>query len=219
MDITYLGHSAFKIKGKKASLVTDPYPKSVGPAMPSVSADVITVSHDHSDHNSPGQVSGTSRREKPYLITAPGEYEVEGIGVFGWSAYHDNKEGAERGKNTIYTIFIDDLRITHLGDLGHLLSDRLIENIGPVDVLLIPVGGVYTINAEQAAKVVNQLQPAYVIPMHFKTPEHDPKVFGELDEIGKFLREMGVDQAEPQEKLKITESALPEESEVVVLKS
>ena len=102
MDITYLGHAAFKLKGKEATVVTDPFDKKmVGFAMPQSSADIVTISHEHDDHNACQQVSGTARRPEPYVIRAPGEYEVSGVGVFGWRSFHDQQEGAERGTNTI----------------------------------------------------------------------------------------------------------------------
>ena len=129
MEITYLGHSAFKIKGKSATIVTDPYDKGVGFTMPKVSADIVTLSHKHEDHSAANKVSGTARRDEPYVIEAPGEYEVNGIGVFGWGSFHDDKKGEERGKNTIYTYMVDGIRLGHLGDLGHEIDDDL-DNSG-----------------------------------------------------------------------------------------
>jgi L-ascorbate metabolism protein UlaG (beta-lactamase superfamily) len=217
MDITYLGHSAFKLRGKNATLVTDPYENSVGLSMPKVSADVVTVSHDHRDHNAIQKVTGTARREQPYVITKPGEYEVAEIGIFGWGSYHDDKQGAERGKNTIFVIMIDGVRIAHLGDLGHTLPDDLIDDIGDIDVLLVPVGGVYTLAAEQAVTVVQQLQPPYVVPMHYKTDKHDTKTFGELTGVETFLKAMGVENAEYDDKLTLTGAVVAEDTSVVVL--
>lgn len=218
MDITYLGHSAFKLRGKEATVVTDPYDKKmVGFAMPTVSADVITVSHNHADHNAVSQVTGTARRKEPYVITAPGEYEASGVGVFGWGSYHDSSSGSERGKNTIYSIIVDGVRVVHLGDLGEVVTDEQVDGLGEVDVLLLPVGGVYTIDAKQAVAVIEKLSPSIVIPMHYRTPEHSAQ-FADLAEVGDFLQLMGVTGMEPQEKLKVNAEALPEQTEIVLMK-
>lgn len=219
MDISYFGHASFKLRGSKAAVVTDPYDRSVGFSYPRVSADIVTVSHEHFDHSAVSAVSGTSRREHPFVINSPGEYEVSGISVFGIPTYHDSSEGSERGKNTIYTIHFDDISVGHLGDLGHLLSSSQIEEIGDVDVLLVPVGGVFTIGAKEALEVVNQLQPSIIIPMHFRTDEHDPKKFGTLEPVESFLQEGGFDQAKRVDKLSLSRATLPEEMEVVVMKS
>lgn len=217
MEITYLGHSAFKIRGKSASVVTDPYSKkSTGFSMPKVSADIVTISHEHEDHNAVDRVSGTVRRAAPYVIRAPGEYEVSGVGVFGWGSTHDDRAGKERGKNTMYTIMCDGVTIGHLGDLGTTLNDDQIEGLGIIDVLLVPVGGVYTINPEQAVEVVNQLQPSWVIPMHYKTPAHNSQTFGELAEVEAFIKAMG-GTSERMETLTLVAGQSKEEVLVVVL--
>lgn len=219
MDITYLGHSAFKLKGKEATVVCDPFDKkTVGFSMPSTSADVVTISHLHEDHNATKLISGTARRPEPYVIQAPGEYEINGVGIFGWRSYHDAAEGSERGKNTIYSIIMDGVRVVHVGDLGHIVDEDLVEGLGAVDVLLTPVGGVYTIGPKEAAAVIEKLSPQIVIPMHFKTPEHNPATFAELAEVDEFLKLMGVTEYEPLDKLKVTPENLPLETQVVVLK-
>lgn len=219
MDITYLGHSAFKLKGKEAVVAIDPFDKKmVGFSMPPVAADVVVVSHDHEDHNAVKQVGGTTRREAPYIITRPGEYEVGGIGVFGWGSFHDETQGADRGKNTIYSILVDGIRVVHLGDLGEIIGDSLVNSLGTVDVLMVPVGGKGTIGPKEAAAVVEKLSPSIVIPMHYKTPSHGSD-FAELLEVGEFLKLMGVPELEPIDKLKITEDNLPEETQVVLLSS
>lgn len=215
MDITYLGHSAFKLRGKDASVVTDPFDKKiVGFGMPQASADVVTVSHDHADHNAIAQVSGTARRKDPYVVSAPGEYEASGIGVFGWGSYHDAVGGAERGKNTIYSIIVDGVRIAHLGDLGEVVTDDQADGLGAVDVLLLPVGGVYTIDAKQALTVIEKLAPSIVIPMHYKTADHGPE-FANLASVEEFLQSMGVADLQPVEKLRVTADSLPEQTTVV----
>lgn len=216
MDITYLGHSCFKLKGSAGTVVMDPYYDYVGLTMPSVTADVITISHQHKDHNASQQVKATSRRDKPFLIDRPGEYEVADISVFGVPTWHDGSQGTERGQNIIFTVVIDTVSVCHLGDLGHELNEEQIAKIGSVDVLLCPVGGVFTINPIQAIKVIQSLDPAIVIPMHFKTPQHDPAVFGELQTQEDFLKEYGLSPT-AIDKLSVDKNRLPEETEVVTL--
>lgn len=216
MIITYQGHSSFKLKGKEGTVVTDPFHSSVGFDFPSVSADIVTSSHDHEDHNYVGAVDKTARRDKPFVINFPGSYEVGGISVFGVATHHDAHQGAERGSNTVFNILIDDLRVCHLGDLGHELTPEQITAIGAVDILLCPVGGVFTIDPKTAVTVIKSLEPSIVIPMHYKTPLHDEKVFGEMATLAEFLKEYGV-EVQPENKLVIDQSRLPEETEVVVL--
>jgi len=219
MDITYLGHAAFKLRGKNVTVVTDPYDSATGLTMPKVSADVVTVSHEHGDHNEVTKISGTARRSEPYIIRAPGEYEVQGVGVFGWASFHDASQGKERGKNTIYVIHIDGVRVVHLGDLGHIPDNDLLEDIGEVDVALVPVGGVYTIDASQAAEVALMLQASYVVPMHFLTSAHNQEVFGSLQPVDAFVKAMGLNQGEVVDKLSVSANSIPEEEQVVILKA
>lgn len=216
MLLTYHGHSTFRLKGKLGTVVTDPYHAGIGMQLPSLSADIITVSHDHADHNTVGQVSTTSRRKHPFIIQKPGEYEVGGISVFGVPTFHDASGGSERGPNTVFTILLDELRICHLGDLGHELTTTQLEAIGSVDVLLCPVGGVFTIDPKQAVKVIRSLEPSIVVPMHFRTPGHDQAVYGELATREEFMAEFGTETT-PVEKLEITRATLPEETELQLL--
>ncbi|HNS65754.1 MAG TPA: MBL fold metallo-hydrolase [Candidatus Woesebacteria bacterium] len=217
MQIVYLGHSSFKLKGKNGSVVTDPFSQSsVGFSFPSTTTDIITVSHQHADHNAIGLLKPTSRRERPFLVTQPGEYEVGGISVFGVPTFHDDVAGALRGNNTVFTIFLEGIRLCHLGDLGHPLSTEQVEAIGSVDVLFCPVGGVFTLDPAAAVKTIRQLEPSIVIPMHYKTAKHEPSIFGELKTVEEFLHTYGV-EVEPVTKLEITSLKLPEETEVVVL--
>lgn len=217
MDITYLGHASFKLRGKTASVVVDPFdPGMVGLPYPKVSAEIVVASHDHRDHNAVERVSGTAGRAEPFVISAPGEYEVSGVSVFGFRTWHDKKEGAERGKNMVSVIHIDEVVVAHLGDLGHTLSDKLIEDMNEVDVLLVPVGGAYTINASEAVQVVEQIEPSIVIPMHYKASGMK-KGFDELANVEAFLKEIGEEGARREAKLTVTKADLPEEREVVVL--
>lgn len=216
MTLTYHGHSCFKLKGKRGTVVTDPYDAYVGFQLPNLSADIVTVSHDHPDHNAASKISGTARRSKPFVIDAAGEYEIGGISVFGVQSYHDDSQGAERGRNSIFTILIDDVRVCHLGDLGHELSAETIDSIGEIDVLLVPVGGVFSLDPAKAIKVIRALEPSIVVPMHYKTSMHKEDLFGELKTVDDFVKEYGV-EVQPVEKLEVDELSLPEETSVVVL--
>jgi L-ascorbate metabolism protein UlaG (beta-lactamase superfamily) len=214
MEITYIGHSCFKIKGKTLSIVIDPYDPKIGYKLPKLNADVVLVTHDHFDHNN---VSGVS--DYRLVIDGPGEYEIGGAFVYGRVVYHDEKQGSERGKNTMYLITIDGIDILHVGDLGHTLSQEDIEKIPNVDILMVPVGGGVTIDAEKASELISVFEPAYVIPMHYKTP--DLKGDLKLDGVDKFLDEMGVENGIKKDLDKLTVSSVKEDSEeteVVVLK-
>lgn len=217
MDITYLGHSCFKIKTPNATVVTDPYNKSVGFEMPRVSADILTVSHSHDDHNNIKAVSGTSRRDNPFVIDAAGEYEVGGVSVFGINTYHDDVQGEKSGNNLVFSILIDDLTVVHMGDIGHTLKQSQLSEIGTADIVICPVGGHYTIDPKLVGDLVSQLEPSIFIPMHYKTDQHDQSTFEKLVTIEEFLKEFG-SEADYQDKLTITRNNLPEEMEVVVLK-
>lgn len=218
MEITYIGHSCFKLRGKTGILVTDPFDGSVGLPFPKISADIVTVSHSHADHQDVDRVSGTVRRPQPFVIAEPGEYEVAEIGVFCMPSFHDHREGAERGNNLVTLIHMDGVTIAHLGDLGHLLSDKQVSALDGVDVLFVPVGGVYTIDAREAAEVVEAIEPSIVIPMHYKVPGMSA-AFRELSPVDLFLKQMGKEGIVPAEKLTATPESLPDELEVVVLRT
>ena len=216
MEITYHGHSCFRLKGKLGTVVTDPYHSYVGFSLPNLTADVVTTSHDHQDHHALDLIKGTARRAKPFVIDTSGEYEVGGISVFGVRTYHDAHQGVERGQNVVFTMLIDDLRVCHLGDLGHLLTPEQISDIGAVDVVLCPVGGVFTIDPHQATTTIQSLEPSFAIPMHYQTANHNSQVFGELSTLADFMREYGT-EVQPQPKLTVEAGRLPEETELVVL--
>lgn len=216
MDIQYVGHSCFRLRGKEGLVITDPFHSSVGFAMPKLSADVITVSHDHSDHNAIETLKATSSRDNPFIISQPGEYEVQGISVYGYPSFHDANKGEDRGRNVMYSIFLDDVHVLHLGDLGHPLDEKMIDEIPDVDVLLVPVGGVYTIDPTQASEVVSLLEPAYVVPMHYKTPQHDQNTFGKLATVEDFIQKFGK-QPKNSDKLVLSGPKSGEESETQLI--
>ena len=209
MDVTWLGHGCFRLRGRGAAVVTDPYPPTIGLKLSRMDAEVVTVSHEHDNHNYTQVV-----RDGAYEIHGPGEYEVAGVSVIGVPTYHDEQKGAKHGRNTVYLIEIDDVRVCHLGDLGHKLDDSEAEAVASPDVLLVPVGGRSAINGAQAAEVVRQLEPRYVVPMHYAIP--GLKI--ELDPLDRFLKEMGVATSEAQPKLSVQKSSVAEyETKVVVL--
>lgn len=211
MDIIHLGHSSFKLGFKNASVVTDPFDSNIGLKFPKTESTIVTVSHDHDDHNKTENVTGVRR-----VIKGPGEYEVDGISVTGISTYHDDKNGEERGKNTIFVFEAEDLRIAHLGDLGHKLTDKQAERIGDIDILIIPTGGFYTINANQAAEVVALIEPEIVIPMHFKTKGLDESVFSNLESVDEFIKEMGI-KTETVKKLSVKSADMTDEDQKIIL--
>jgi L-ascorbate metabolism protein UlaG (beta-lactamase superfamily) len=213
MEISFYGQSCFRIKTTKNAIVTDPYSPETGIKLPKLNADIVTVSHDHYDHNNISAVNAANDQNRPYIITGPGEYEINNVFVYGYPTFHDQESGKERGKNTIYLIVIDDVRLLHLGDLGQVLSDELVSKIGTVDVLFIPVGGKYTIDGKEAVKVVGQIDPKIIIPMHY----HLDRIKIDLEPVSHFLENMGIEKLQPQDNLVIQSSSLPEEREVVVL--
>ena len=209
MEIIYYGHACFRLRERGASVYTDPYPPELGAELPRLTASIVTVSHQHPNHN---DVRGF--RGSPYVIQGPGEYEISGVFVTGVELYHDEKTGQERGKTTAYVIEMDGVMICHLGDLGYVPSQEEIEELGDVDVLLIPVGGRTTITGTRAAEIVNLIDPRIVIPMHYKVPGLNTN----LETEKRFLREMGVDDpTRVEDILKVTASSLPEETTIMLL--
>lgn len=213
MEIIYQAHSCFQIKGKEATLLTDPFDEATGVKLPKLNADIVTISHDHHDHNNLAVVGGTSKRPEPFVINAPGEYEVGGVSVFGYESFHDQEKGKTRGKNTIYIIHIDGLTLAHLGDLGETLTDEQISAIGVIDVLFIPVGGKYTIDALKAAGLVSKIEPTIAIPMHYRLARTGLDLAG----VDDFTLQAQGEKIQPIDKLVVTYDKLPEESKVVVL--
>ncbi len=211
MEVTYLGHAAFLLKHKEVKLVCDPFEGEVGFKLPKVEANIVTISHDHFDHNAAGLISG-----EPRVINGPGEYEVKGVTILGVASWHDNKLGAEKGPNTIYSIRMDEVNLCHLGDLGHTLSDEQVSLLGEVDVLMVPTGGVFSLDPETAWKVVEQINPYIIIPMHFKTKDHSAN-FGKRSPVEDFVKVSGL---EPKhlDKLVVKKAELNEEQlELVIL--
>lgn len=162
MKIKWLGQSTFVIKSN-TTLVTDPHNPMLGKLPKDLTADVVTVSHEHGDHNYTKGVSGN-----PQIINKTGKFTVNEFVIKSIATFHDNSSGKKRGANIIYTISAEGLKLCHLGDLGHLLSKDQIKKIGPVDILMIPVGGFFTIDPAGAVKVIGQIKPKIILPMHYK---------------------------------------------------
>ena len=180
MKLQWLGHSSFRLEESTGtSVVTDPYHPYIGIEMPEVEVDVVTVSHKHDDHDNVEGVKGN-----PMIIDTVGSFDVKGIGILGIETYHDEVEGEKRGKNLIYKYRIDGIDVCHMGDIGEECTPELAEAIGPVNILLLPVGGEYTIDAEIAKDYVDKLMPDMVIPMHYRTRG----VELDIDKVDAFLR-------------------------------
>jgi len=215
MNIIWHGQSCFQIiasrvKNNQVSIVIDPFSEEIGLRVPKLEADILLITHRHQDHNNIKAVPGGS-----FLIEGPGEYEIKNVFIQGITSFHDNSQGKERGENTIYTIEVEDLKICHLGDFGQKeLTEEQLEKIGEVDILMIPVGGTYTISAKEAPKIMAQIEPKITIPMHYALPKLKVK----LDPLDKFLKTFGIKNLEPVKKLSIKKKDLsPEEAKIVVL--
>jgi len=208
MEISWLGHSCFIIKGKGKILITDPYYPSLGYSLGQPKADIVTLSHLHPGHS---YIEGIANN--PKQIKGPGEYEIGGTFITGIATFHDDEKGEIKGKNTIYLIEIDDMALCHLGDLGHRLTPQLAEELGVIDILFLPVGETSTIPLDIAVEIVGQLNPHIVIPMHYKTDI----LAMDLQPVDKFLKKMGIPEPEVKPKLSITRSSLPASTQVVVL--
>ncbi len=187
MQITWYGHSCFLLENSAGiRILTDPCGPDTGYALPSIPADIVTVSHDHFDHNCVSVASG-----EPTVISGPGPHAACGIRVTGFSTWHDDARGQKRGANILYRFELDDVRVLHLGDLGHVIDRPLAESIGRVDVLLCPIGGIFTIDAAQAAEMAGLLKPRVFIPMHYATPQLRFNVGG-LDALLRQVRTYSV---------------------------
>ncbi len=208
MDITWLGQSCFRIKSKEAIVVTDPCHPDTGYTLGKLRADIVTVSHTHTDHSYVEAVEGEYK-----VVKGPGEYETKGIYITGLPTFHDATKGSERGKNTVYLMEIEGVTLCHLGDIGHTLSSELEEELGDIGVLFLPVGGVTTIDDSVAAEITRILAPKVVIPMHYKTPA----LKKDLAPLENYLKKMGIKDVVPQPKFSVNRTTLPPMTQVVIL--
>ena len=208
MEITFLGYSCFRLRGKEVTVVTDPYQAPPGRQALKAQADIVTVSHDHPGHNNAAIVAG-----EPRVLSGPGEYEIRGVLITGVATFHDAEGGKAHGRNTVYVLQMDDLRLCHLGDLGHVLSTEQVDEIGTVDVLFVPARG-SVLEPAKAAEVVSQIEPSVIIPMHYDGVGDEG-----IAQIEKFCHEMGLRQITPQPRLSISKGNVPQETQVIVLEA
>lgn len=208
MEITWYGLSCFRLTERKmATIVTDPFSAKLGLGTLKLKADVVTISHDAAGHNNQAAVSG-----QQHLLTGPGEYEIGGVFITGIAT--PSKD--DQVYNVTYVFDFDGVTVVHLGDIGQAPSQRQIEELEQVDIMLVPVGGGNTLNAAQATELVSLIEPRIVIPMHYS----QAKLGLDLEPVDRFVNEMGVSEVKEQESLKVSSAAsLPEETEVVVLRS
>ena len=218
MTIIWYGHSCFRIEARSTSsgqakdgvsILIDPFSKErTGLKPPKIKDDLVLVTHHHADHDNVSDAN-----PEALIIDGPGEYEKQGIQVMGVTSFHDKMNGKERGLNTIYLIKAEDMTICHLGDLGQdKLDDKQVEEIGDVDILMVPVGGTYTLDAKEAVGVVGQIEPKVVIPMHYKIKDLTIDISGP----DKFLKEIGL-SPEKVDKFKIAKKNLPAEEMKLVM--
>jgi L-ascorbate metabolism protein UlaG (beta-lactamase superfamily) len=210
MEITWYGHSCFRLTERgMATVVTDPFDNdSIGYEALKLKADIVTVSHDAAGHNNSKAVKGTS-----HVITGPGEFEIGGVFITGVQTNGHTKKDDDELRNTLYVFDYEGITVAHLGDLRRVPSQTEVEDMGAVNVALVPVGGGGGLNAAKAAEVISLLEPNIVIPMHYATKDAKLK----LDSLDKFLKEMGLSASQPEASLKVTRTGLPEETHVIVL--
>ena len=209
MEIVWHGLSCFRMKERGlATVVTDPYDPALGLPALKLTADVVTISHDVPGHNNFGGVKGERLR-----VTGPGEYEVGGVFITGISMAAKGQRKNGRAPNTLYVFEFEGLTVAHLGDLAYVPTQAQIEDLGPVDVALVPVGGGEGLTPAEAAEVISLIEPSLVVPMQFKTGGEKIK----LGQVAGFLSEMGVGKQDPQERLTVTKSGLSDQTQVVVL--
>ena len=207
-EIKWFGHACFRLRSRDATILTDPVPRSSGYRVEKQKVDIVTISHDHPGHSNLDLASGT-----PKLVDGPGEYEMNDVFITGIRTYHDESKGGERGRNTAYVFELEDVVVCHLGDLGHTLTEEQVESLSTVDVLIVPVGGGPVLDATRAVEVIGQLDAKIVIPMQYQTAVGDR----DRDPLERFLKEMGVADITPRDKLTVRGSDLGETPEVVVL--
>lgn len=211
MKIKWLGHSAFLITSDQGTrIITDPYQPGGAISYGGIdeAADVVTVSHGHSDHNYVAQIKGN-----PQVLNAAGSAQAKSIEFLGTATFHDSTEGSQRGSNLVFCFTVDGVRVCHAGDLGHPLSAQQVQEIGPVDLLLVPVGGAYTVDAAGAAQICEQLKPKLVIPMHFKTDKLAFPIAG----VDEFLKGRSSVRHANSSEVEIKAGQLPTATETVVL--
>jgi len=218
MNIVWHGQSFFEIgvknrKEGETKIIIDPFDADfVGLKFSKTEGDVVLISHNHKDHSNAKGVGGS-----PFIIDTPGEYEIKDVFIKGIPAFHDNSNGKERGSVIMFTIKAEEMKIGFLSDLGQKeLSSDQIDDLGNIDILFIPIGGTYTIGAKDATEIISQIEPGIVIPMHYKIPG----LKTDVEDVSKFLKEMGSEAIEPLTKLKVSPKDLPskdDETKIIIL--
>lgn len=219
MEITYLGHSCFKLKNKEGmTLVMDPFNSAhVGLPLAKDVADIVTVSHDHDDHSAIEVVTGPITRQSVFVIDKEGEYEIGGVEITASKMYHDKVEGAERGKNLIVSVRMDGINLLHLGDLGHNLTENQIEKLGSVDILMANVGGQTALETDEMMELIKDIQPSFVIPMHYFVAGMGED-FAKKHTLEEFLdKNKFLVAGEPVHKIKVDEGSLPDDTQVLIM--
>ncbi|MBI3947808.1 MAG: MBL fold metallo-hydrolase [Armatimonadetes bacterium] len=218
-SLRWFGHASFEIVADGgARVVIDPFDARVGYAVPSVTADLVLITHEHGDHSNAAAVNGN-----PEVLHGLGmdaaPRTVKGVSARAVRTKHfGDPSGAGRGENTVFVLKVDGMNIVHCGDLGHTLSAAQVKAIGPVDVLMLPVGGFYTIDGAAAARVVGQLKPKLVVPMHYKTAANPGSPVAGAEAFLEAAKKAGWEVREPKSAtLKLTRATLPKKTTVVVL--
>jgi L-ascorbate metabolism protein UlaG (beta-lactamase superfamily) len=208
MEITWLGRSCVRIRAKEATVVTDPCDKSTGYSLGRPTADIVTVSNSDPAHSYVDGVAG-----QPRVIEGPGEFEISSTSIVGVTTFRGKEKTLESGRNVTFVFELEDVRIGHLGAIGHVPTSAQVEEMAGVDILLVPVGGGESLDAPPAAETVSLIEPKIVIPINYKTEADKAK----LDPVDRFLKEMGAKSPERHQKVTITRSSLPEETQVLVI--
>jgi L-ascorbate metabolism protein UlaG (beta-lactamase superfamily) len=213
-ELTWHGHACFRLRGRDAVILLDPVGRHLGSDISRLRPDIVTISHRHPGHSNVEGLKGTFT-----ILDGPGEYEIKDVFITGVRTYHDDEKGARFGHNTVFVIQLEDMVFCHLGDLGHTLSSDQLEQIGDVDVLMVPAGGV-SLSPANAVEVISQIEPGLVVPMHYATGQPDAgaaTVPPTLDTLERFSREMGLHDLAVRDKLTVRKSDIPEQMQVVVL--
>ncbi|MCB9452487.1 MAG: MBL fold metallo-hydrolase [Anaerolineaceae bacterium] len=210
MDITWYGHSCFRITERnRVTVVTDPYGEHIGLPQLKLKGDIVTVSHDEPGHNNVGAVKGDT-----HILGGAGEYEIGDVFITGMAMHYVNEETGVARYNIAYLMNYDNLTVLHLGDLAHIPAQSTTEALGEVNVLLVPVGGGNALRASQAAEVIALIEPHYIVPMHYEMPGLNL----DLETVDRFLKVMGVSKVQEEDILKVSSSTLPEQPQVIVLR-
>lgn len=213
MDITWYGLSCFRIREGGVTVICDPYDKkATGLALPRLKADIVTVSHNRPGHNCVEAVGG-----EPKVLNGPGEYEVKNVAITGLITYHKPHGGEPPERNVAYFFDFDGFTVGHLGDLGQIPQQRQVEDLGEIDVLLVPVSGNNTLDAARITEVISLLEPKIVVPMHYRHRGLTGALAESLEPVDKFLKELGISEPETENMLKLTKTSLPEETQVMLL--